>query len=59
LSGEYILTDANGEPIRGERYDRPGDAIEARAILMAEHEDGDKVTIEQPEDCSLSPETDQ
>lgn len=45
----YILTDANGEPIRGERYDTPGDAIEARAILMATHTDGGDVTIEAQE----------
>jgi len=46
----YILTDADGDPIRGEVYDNPGDAIEARAILMAEHKDGDNVTIETPND---------
>jgi len=47
---EYILTDGDGNLIRGEVYDNPGDAIEARAILMAEHEDGDDVTVETEAD---------
>lgn len=47
MSPEYILTDADGEPIPGQVFDDPDRAIDARAILMAEHEDGDAVTVEE------------
>lgn len=43
---EYILTDADGNKIPGEEYDSSDAAIDARAVLMAEHEDGDDVTVE-------------
>lgn len=42
----YVLTDGDGEPIPGERYEDDGHAIDARARLMAEHPDGDDVTVE-------------
>lgn len=45
---EYVLTDANGDVIDGERYDEPDHAIDARAQLMVEHPDGDEVTVEIP-----------
>lgn len=44
---EYVLTDANGDPIPGETYDDPDRSIDARAYLMAEHDDGDAVTVEE------------
>jgi DNA-binding PadR family transcriptional regulator len=46
---EYVLTDAAGDPIPGEVYDDPDDALDARANLMSEHEDGDDVTVEERE----------
>lgn len=42
----YVLTDGDGEEIDGECYDDPDRAIDARARLMAEHPDGDAVTVE-------------
>ena len=42
----YVLTDADGEPIAGERYYDSEAAIDARVRLMDEHEDGDEVTVE-------------
>lgn len=42
----YVLTDADGQPIDGEYYDDPERAIDARARLMAEHPDGDNVTVD-------------
>ena len=42
---QYVLTDANDEPITGEQYDDPERAINARARLMAEHPDSDMVTV--------------
>lgn len=47
MSRKYHLTDADGETIDGETYDDPNRALDARARLMAEHEDGDEVTIEE------------
>lgn len=44
---EYVLTDADGEVIDGERYDDPDAAVDARAQQMAEHPDGDAVTVEE------------
>lgn len=43
---EYILTDADGQIIPGERYDNEDDALDSRARLMGMHEDGDQVTVE-------------
>ena len=43
---EYVLTDADGHTIAGERYRDADRAIDARARLMAEHPDGDEVTVE-------------
>ena len=43
---EYVITDADGRTIRGHRYSDPDKAIDARARLMAEHPDGDEVTVE-------------
>jgi len=45
----YVLTDGDGEPIPGESYSDCEQAIDARARLMADHEDGDKVTVEPRE----------
>lgn len=42
----YVLTDAEDEPIEGERYPDETQALDARAQLMANHDDGDAVTIE-------------
>ena len=42
----YVLTDADGEPIPGEEFSDHVHALDARARLMAEHSDGDKVTVE-------------
>lgn len=42
----YVLTDGDGSPIEGERYSDSDRAIDARARLMAEHPDGDAVTVE-------------
>ena len=43
---EYVLTDADGHTIKGHRYHDPDKAVDARARLMAEHPDGDEVTVE-------------
>jgi len=43
---EYVLTDGDGEVIEGEVYDDPDAAVDARASQMAEHPDGDAVTVE-------------
>jgi hypothetical protein len=45
-NSRYVLTDAGGDPIPGERYEDADRAIDARARLMANHEDGDDVTVE-------------
>lgn len=45
---EYALTDANGDVIEGEEYPNADLALNARARLMAEHPDGDEVTVEIP-----------
>ena len=42
----YVLTDADGQEIPGERYEDDDRALDARARLMAEHPDGDGVTVE-------------
>lgn len=42
----YVLTDGDGDPIPGERYEDDSRAIDARARLMSDHPDGDKVTVE-------------
>lgn len=58
---EYVLTDANGDVIDEQGYDTADQAIDARARLMAEHPDGDEVTVEIPcvlcDETSDSPET--
>lgn len=46
-TGQYVLTDADDDPIPGERYDNPDRPVDTRARLMAEHEDGDAVTVEE------------
>lgn len=57
FSGWYVLTDADGDPIPGEYYSDPERAIDARARLMADHEDGDEVTVEpRSEDSPTDPE---
>jgi hypothetical protein len=43
---EFVLTDANGHTINGERYRDPDAAIDARVRLMETHPDGDQVTVE-------------
>jgi len=42
----YVITDGDGEPIPGERYEDDARALDARARLMAEHPDGDGVTVD-------------
>lgn len=44
---QYVLTDADGKPIPGERYTDKESAIEA--LLMWEHEDNDRVAVEKRE----------
>ena len=44
---KYAVTDADGNTIDGEVYEDPGHAIDARARLMADHPDGDRVTVER------------
>lgn len=46
----YALTDAEGNVIEGEVWPTPDDALDRRAVLMSEHEDGDDVTVEERED---------
>lgn len=46
---EYVLTDADGDVIPGEIYQDSERAVDSRARLMAEHEDGDAVTVEERE----------
>jgi len=53
----YVLMDAGGEPIEDESYDDPDSALDARARLMAEHEDGDAVTVERVDGRLPDPET--
>lgn len=43
---EFVLTDADGHTIEGERYHDPDKAIDARVRLMETHPDGDAVTVE-------------
>ena len=42
----YVLTDGDGEAIPGEEYENDEHALDARARLMAEHPDGESVTVE-------------
>lgn len=57
LDRTYVLMDADGEPIDGESYDDPDSALDARAQLMADHEDGDAVTVERVDGRIPDPET--
>ena len=41
----YVLTDADGELIPGEIHESSDEAMDSRAYQMANHEDGDDVTI--------------
>jgi hypothetical protein len=43
---EFVLTDADGNTISGERYRDSGQAIDARVRLMETHPDGDQITVE-------------
>lgn len=36
---KYAVVDGDGDPIPGERYDNPDDAIDARARLMGERDE--------------------
>lgn len=41
----YALTDADGDVIPGEEYHDEDAALDARAVLMSQHPDGDQVTV--------------
>lgn len=57
LDRSYVLMDADDEPIDGERHDDADSALDARARLMATHEDGDAVTVERVDAELPDPET--
>jgi len=57
LDRSYVLMDADGEPIEGERYDDADDALDALAEYSAYWPNGDAVTVERVDGSLPDPET--